>query len=186
MASDVSICSNALLLIGHSKISALSENEHAEAFYPTSYKSLLSKHRWHFATRKSVPLSRLTAAPQNEFDYAFQLPTDMLVLDRTYPSTNYKIFGDKLYSNNPTVEIDYRYQVAESDLPPYVVTVMEFLMASKFAIPVTANKTTAAEYREAYKDELRTAKFLDAQQAPADPISDNPLIDVRGGGFNNA
>ena len=83
MASDVSICSNALLLIGHSKISALSESEQAEAFYDSTYEDFLTQHKWKFSTVKSVSLSRLTATPQNEFDYAYQLPTDMLILDRT-------------------------------------------------------------------------------------------------------
>lgn len=181
MASDVSICSNALLLIGHSKISALNESEHAEAFYDSAYEDMLSLHKWNFATRKSVSLSRLTATPQNEFSYAYQLPTDMLILDRTYPSTNYKIFGDKLYSNHNSVEIDYRYRVVESDLPPYVVTLMQYRLAALFAVPVTSNKSTAELWEKAAKGQLRTAKFLDSQQAPADPISDNPFIDVRGG-----
>jgi len=184
MASDVSICSTALLLIGHNKISALSENEQAEAFYDATYEDLLTLHRWHFATKKSVSLSRLTAIPQNEFDYAYQIPTEMLILDRTYPSSTYKIFGDNLYSNNTKVEIDYRYRIAESELPAYFVTAMEYLLAAKFAVPVTSNKATGDLYNGMFEKQLRRAKFLDSQQQPQDSMDDNPLVDVRGGGFS--
>ena len=183
MASDVTICSNALLLIGHNKISALSENEQAEAFYPTTYEDQLSQHKWKFATRK-VALSQLTAQPLNEFKYAYQLPSDFLILDRTYPSSTYKIFGDKLYSNNNEVEIDYRFRVSEGDLPAYFVTMMEFQLAAKFAIPVTSNKGTADTYFEQYKDQRIIAKFLDSQSAPQDAINDNPFTDVRAGGMD--
>ena len=109
------------------------------------------------------------------------------MLDRTYPATNYKIIGDQLHANDNTIEVDYRFKVAEQYLPPYCVTALEFLLASKFAIPITSNKSTAEEYRKAYEGprgdggQLRRAKFLDAQSAPADAIQDNPFIDVRAG-----
>jgi hypothetical protein len=181
MANDVQICSNALILIGHHAISALSEDERVEALYPTTYKSALTKHAWNFAKRKAQ-LSQLVTGPLNEYKYAYQLPSDLLLLKRTYPSTNYKIFEDQLWSNDNKVEIDYVFMPAEQALPDYFVEYMEFILASKFAIPITSNKATAQEYREAAKDQLRIAKFLDSQSAPQDPPSDQPFISARSGG----
>lgn len=180
MASDVSMCSNAMLLIGHSAISALSESEHAEAFYLTTYEDLLTQHRWNFATTK-VALSRLAAAPLNEYNYKYQLPVGFLLLDRTYPATNYKIFKDELHSNMTEVEIDYRFRVAEGFLPPYFVTLMEYNLAMKFAVPVTESEKKADTYRKMYNDQLRRAKFLDSQSAPVDDNQDQPFVQVRGG-----
>lgn len=186
MPTDVQIASNALILIGHTPIQSLADDERVEALYPVTYQSFLTQHRWNFATKKAQ-LAQLVAAPLNEYSYAYQLPSDLLLLDRTYPATNYKIVGDQLHANDNEIEIDYRFKVAEQYVPPYCVEALEFLLASKLAIPITSNKSTAQEYREAYQGTtgtggaLRRAKFLDAQSAPADNIQDNPFVDIRAG-----
>ena len=185
-STDVKIATNALILIGHTPIQNLADDERVEALYPVTYESFLSQHRWNFATKKAQ-LSQLVTQPLNEYRYAYQLPSDLLVLDRTYPASNYKIVGDQLHSNANEVEIDYRFKVAEQYLPAYAVEALEFLLASKLAIPITSNKATAQEYREAYEGTtgiggaLRRAKFLDSQSAPADNIQDNPFVDARAG-----
>lgn len=180
MASDVSMCNNALLLIGHSGISALSENVHAEAFYLTTYQDVLTQHRWNFATLKAQ-LAQLVGEPLFEYKYKYQLPAGLLIIDRTYPSSNYKIYQDELHSNLNQVQIEYRYQVGEGYLPPYFVVLMEYCLAAKFAVPVTESETKADLYRKFYNDQLVRAKFLDAQSVPQDPVSHNPFLDVRGG-----
>ena len=180
MPTDVQIASNALILIGHTPIQALSDDERVEALYPTAYLALLTEHAWNFATKKAQ-FSQLATAPLNQYEYAYQLPSDLLIIDRTYPMTHYEIVGDQLHANSNEIEASYRFKVAEQYLPAYFVQMMEFFLASKFAIPITSNKSTAEEYREAYKDWKRVAKFLDSQRAPQPEPVDQPFVGARFG-----
>lgn len=180
--SDVSMSSNALLLIGHSQINSFEDAgagaKVAAALYTNTYEDLLSQHRWRFAVGKAQ-LNQLTATPLNEFRYAYQLPADLLQLIRTYPSSDYEIFQDKLYSNNNTVEIDYTFKPDESKLPTYFVTLMEYALAMKFAVPITEKESKADVFRKMFNDQLRRAKFIDSQGRPSDEVVDSPLVDAR-------
>ena len=108
--SAVNIASNALVLIGDSPISALNESPVANALYDQSYKSLLSIHRWRFATKKAQ-LAQLATAPQNEFSYQYQLPADLIYLIKPLNRQDYEIYGDKFYTNSSSVDIDYIFHV---------------------------------------------------------------------------
>ena len=120
MATDISMCSNALLLIGHGTISSFTEGGAgalvASNLYQSSYENLLSLHRWRFASGK-VTLSRLTATPINDFKYAYQLPADYMVANRVIPQSDYEIFGDKIYSNQQSLALDYIFKPSETSLP---------------------------------------------------------------------
>jgi hypothetical protein len=182
MATDISMCSNALLLIGHSTISSFTDPgagpEVASNLYETTYENMLTMHRWRFATGKAS-LSRLTATPLNEWDYAFTLPANYLMMIRVYPDSDYELYENKLYSNQQEVDIDYVFKPDESRLPAYFVKLMEFHLASQFAIPVTDNTAKAEAYRVMYENQLRRAKFIDSQSRPSDAIVDSPFLEAR-------
>lgn len=182
MATDISMSSNALLLIGHGTIASFTEGgagaEVASNLYTTTFENLLTLHRWRFATAKR-DLNRLTSTPLNEWSYAFTLPSDYLIAIKVYPDVDYEIYENKLYANVTTVALDYIFKPDESRLPPYFVKLMEFHLAAQFAIPVTDNSTKAEEYRKMYEDQLRRAKFIDSQARPNAPIVDSPFIEVR-------
>ena len=178
----VTIASNSLILLGHPPISSFNEPgagaQAATNLYEISYLNLLTIHRWRFSVKKAS-LNRLTAEPLNDYKYQFQLPDDMLYLIKTENDYNYEIYGDKLYSNNSAVSIDYSARVDESKLPPYFVKTLEFFLASQFAIPVTANSTRMQEYAMMYEQQLKRAKFADSTQRPPDAFEDSPYTDVR-------
>lgn len=180
--SKVQLISNALILLGDSPISSLTvPGAGAEAganLYESSYLSILSSHRWNFATKKAL-LSRLTEAPQNEYQYQYQLPVDMVMLITTYPASTYRILGDKLYSDSPSVEIDYIYKVTEDKFPSYFIKAFEYYLAVQLAIPVTEDYNKYELMQRGYERESRNARYADAQSAPATPIQDDPYIRVR-------
>jgi len=183
MSTDVEICSNALLLIGHDTISSFTEGGAgatvAANLYAKTYESLLSVHRCRFASGKAQ-LSRLVDTPLNEWTYAYQLPANYIVAQKVYPHGDYEIYEDKLYSNANELAIDYLFKPNENALPPYFEEALELRLASKFAIPVTSNKSTGALYHEMFRDQLRVAKFLDSQARPQQEMQHSPFIDVRG------
>ncbi len=182
MATAVEICSNALIMVGHGPIASFTDGgagaNTASALYAITYESVLSQHRWRFASAK-VALSKLTATPKNEWSNAFQLPSNYIVATKVYPRVDYEIYEDKIYTNADSIDIDYIFKPDESKLPGYFQRLLEFSLASIFAIPVTDNSTKAEEYRKMTEDQLKRARFTDSQARPTDAIVDSPFIDAR-------
>ena len=180
--SKVQLASNALVLLGDTPISSFTEDgagsQTAANLYESSYLSMLSSHRWNFATKKAQ-LAKLAEAPKNEYKYQYQLPTDIVLLITTYPVSTYRILGDKLYADTETVEIDYIYKIAEDQFPAYFIKAFEFYLATQFAIPITEDLNKADIMNKFYERESRKARYADSQSQPAVPIQDDPYIRVR-------
>ena len=186
MATDISLCSQALLLLGADTIASFDEGSLestvASNLYEDTVRDILTKTRWRFASKK-MELSRLTTEPLNQWKYQFQLPIDMLMLIRTYPTSNYEIYQDKLYTNNADVEIDYIYRVNEQFFPAYFVDALIYRLASKFAIPVTDDAAKGAEMRANYEILIKQARQADSQGRPNVGIEDADLWESYGGPF---
>ena len=180
--TDVKICSDALLLIGEGAIDSFDDEGDpavvSAALYTGILENLLTKHRWRFATGK-IQLSRLVAAPENDWTYAFQLPSDYLTMDRVHPRSLYEIFEDKLYSDQTELEIDYRFKPDESRFPPYFVMTLQYFLAAQFSLTVAEDRVLMKEYMALAKDELITAKSTDSQAYPNTYIRSSPFTSVR-------
>lgn len=180
--SAISICSNALILLGDNPISSFSEPgagaQTASNLYESSYINLLSMHRWRFATKKA-DLSRLSTSPINEWQYQYQMPTDMVAIITVYPNGDYEIYGDKIYANTNTLSIDYVYRVDESQLPLWFAKTMEFYLAMQFAIPVTGNSTRLGEMEQLWTQQLRSSKNIDSTIRPNAGVFDSPFTSIR-------
>jgi hypothetical protein len=181
-SSDVSLASNALLLLGHRAIASFEDSdsgaEVASNLFEHSYKSILSLHRWRFAT-KQCELSRLAASPKSVYKYQFQLPADLIYVIRAIGIEDYEIYHEQLYCNSIEVYIEYIYDIDSSYLPSYFAKMFEFYLASQFAIPITGDIDKASYYTQQYEKALVRAKFADSSQRPNDAFSYNPYVDVR-------
>ena len=163
----VAICSNALLLLGDDTISSFDEEKLgakvSKNLYETTLLALFAEYSWNFATKNDV-LTKLSAAPSNRWDFAYQLPTDHIRTITTYPTTTYDIVGDKLYANEDNLTLDYMYRTDESFFPPLFREALELHLASKFAIPVTENATNAELYFNLASKKFSKAKLVDSQE----------------------
>jgi hypothetical protein len=180
MASQIEIVSNAMILIGANPISSLTEGTEglvASALYENTYTALIASHSWRFAT-KQKQLSQLVDAPLKDFKYQYQLPSDMITMVRVQSNTDYEIYGDKLYSDQTEIYIDYRYRLDETLLPPYYTLTLQFLLAAQFAIPVTDNSKRAQVYEGLYEAQLKRAKYIDSSARPQTAIVDSPLTGI--------
>tara|TARA_Y100001937_G_C7078944_1_gene311962 strand:- start:307 stop:924 length:618 start_codon:yes stop_codon:yes gene_type:complete len=157
--TDVSICSQALLLLGANEITSFSDGTAPSAIcnklYPRVKSQTLGMYPWSF-TLKKTQLGQLTSTPTNVYSKEYQLPTDMFlgVPRAVYASlstgnlpkiTDYEIQGDKLLTNETTIVIDYQQLVAEAAMPSYFVQMMIYQMAWHLAEPVT-DQTTKSDY----------------------------------------
>ena len=184
-STDIDMSSNALLLIGDEPISSFTEPgagaTAAANLYPETYKSVLAEHPWSFAL-KHQKLNKLSQTPDplTNFQYAYQLPTDLIRLWAIMPYNNYTIIGDVLLTNiGSGLLARYVYEVSEVKLPSQVVTAIEYKLASKFAISVTEDENKAVLYQQMYEKQIAQARGIDSQQRPPEPIIDQPFTDVR-------
>jgi len=181
-AADISLASNALILLGHEPISSFEETtagaQVAANLYDHSYKSILTTHRWRFAT-KQAKLARLSAEPQNVYKYQFQMPTDLLYMIRVVNVREYEVYEDKVYSHQKDIDIEYIYEIDSDRLPSYYAKMFEYYLASQFSIPITGDIDKASFYSQQYEKALIKAKFADSSQRPNDAFVDSPYTDVR-------
>lgn len=185
MASKIDIVSNALILVGHPAISSFDADQGAgavvgAALFDSTCQYLLSTTYWRFSV-KQQQLSRLTATPIKNWKYAHQVPVDSITIHRVTPNCPYQIFEDKIYSNNVDLWADYTHQVPAESLPLYFVQVLQYKLASDFAIAITNDTQKNQLYSQKFLSELGVAMAADAKSHPPEPIQHSPFTDVRAG-----
>lgn len=182
ITKQIALCNASLLLIGASRIQSFddgsTEGVVAEQFYERSFQALLSQYPWNFAS-KTQQLGQLPDAPEYEYKYKFQLPSDYVWIQRIFPNGDYKILGDKLHSNYSDIGIKYTWRVNEEMMPVHFEQAFVYYLASQMCISLTEDTTKQATLYEQYMDEARKARSLDAQMAPQDGWDDFPIDTAR-------
>jgi hypothetical protein len=187
MASDIDMSSNALLLIGDNAISSFTEPgfgaKVASNLYPDTYAAILASHPWSFALKEQF-LNQLSQTPESitGYQFAYQMPTDLIRIWELMDHSDYVIVGDLIYSNQSKILLRYIFKVAESALPAHVVKAIEYKLAAEFSISITENQSMAALYEKKYLLQLGQAQAIDSQNRPQSGIVDSPIVDVRFGG----
>jgi len=184
--SKLKIISSALVLIGAAPINSLNDAgagaDTAEALYESSLENILTLHRWRF-TMKQAQLSRSAEKPLYNWKYSFYLPNDYLFLEKT-SSIDYDIIGDRLYSNDNNIFIEYGFRASESNFPAWFTKTLEYFLASEFAIPITGNATKAQFYAERFEKQFSRARYEDSVATPTNQLGQSPsmypTISVRG------
>jgi hypothetical protein len=198
-SSDVEICQKALALLGSEQIQSLEEeNDRAQIcnlIYPELKQSALSETHWNFATEKAQ-LAQLSGEPVSEYDYEYNLPSDMVsgphkVLtdnDAQSPIQSWEIVGGNLMTDYDEIYIDYTADVDETRMPPYFVRFLYTALAAELAKSITDQTTTAQFYKQkaygtASDNEsgglLGKAKLIDSSTQATQVIDDNPIHDAR-------
>ena len=198
--TGVSICSDALLLIGAKAISSFNdgtdESSVCDRLYPDIRDSTLVMYPWSFSMKK-VQLAQLITTPTTVWRYEYQLPGDKLANPRAvYNSSNpgspiqkdWEIQGDKLLTNLTSVYIDYQYSVPEYAMPQYFVQLLKYMVAWHIAETITEQQDKSAKWQRVATGDIsengrggyfRTAAQIDGQNNPVRIIEDYSLIAVR-------
>jgi len=198
--TKLSICSDALIMLGASPLSSFSdgtdEAQVADRLYDDVRDTLLMQYPFSWSIKK-VKLARLTDAPINEWRYKYQLPGDMLgnpkavfqtsaVSDR--PVRDFEIYSGGLYTNLENVWVDYQFTPEPASFPPYFVRLLRTALAAEFAEPIT-DQITKAQYfhQQAYGSPsenmrgglFRVAASIDGTDRPQQTIQEFPISDIR-------
>lgn len=198
--TSLSICSDALLMLGAKPISSFDEGTDeasvANRLYPDIRDQALLMYPWSFSFKKTS-IARLISTPTNEYKYEYQLPGDRLTSPRAVydsnatglpPRKEYRIIGDRLLTDYEQVYIDYQYAVPEYDMPSYFVQLLKYMMSWHLALPIT-DQTDKSQYWQSVAvgspsdngrgGYLRQAMNIDGAGNPTNAINDFSLIAVR-------
>jgi hypothetical protein len=161
MADETSICNLALAKLGISPIMALTDQskqaQFCSRFYAQTRDEVLQSHRWNFAMRRAA-LNLLSAAPQSEWNSAFQLPVDCLrvVQLNGYQANErlgeFSVEGGQLLTNAEEANIRYVARVEDASLyHPLFVHALATMLASRLAGPLTGSRNLPTELLQEYE-----------------------------------
>lgn len=199
--TDIDICNRALVSLGEGVISSLTADGTDKSLAcATLYEGIkhmvLSMRAWRFSMYK-VQLARLVDTPANEWNYAYQLPPDMLAGPRAVftstntgelPMTDFEIFGDKLFTDHTVIVIDYQADVNENKMPRWFVQLLAMALAGFMGKLVTDSASLAQDFlQRAFgtpSEQMRGGYFaicaqIDAAANPPNTITDNSIVIAR-------
>lgn len=187
-STPLDICSRALILIGAEPISSFddgtTEATVAVNMYEDVVQSALVNSRWRFATNQKV-INRLTDAPTGRYDYAYQLPSDMIMLHGATVNGNlieYQVYGDKLYADTTETDVvivDYSFRASEVNFPSYFTLAVEFSLAIIFATSIARDASLAGLMTERAESAMAKARSLDSQQQTTRKLETSRFLTAR-------
>lgn len=188
MATAVSICSNALLMLGAQPIASFDEaGDRARLcanLYPSNRDAVVRSHTWNCCVKR-VALAALTTAPTYGFAYGYLLPSDWV---RTIKVGQYADYaadfrqeGRTLMSDSNSLVLRYVFSnVDEGTWDALLVDVVTKRMAWVLAYPVTKSTSLRDSLRAEFMLAMAQAKSIDSMEEPSEQIAeDSPLISVR-------
>ena len=190
----LSMMSTALVLAGEKPLNSVTDPRYgaqvAAALFDMVYENEIQAVTWRFTCKKAA-LSQLNQTPVNEWQYAWQIPTDCLSVIGFWgvgPDKLYEIYGGNvLYTNinsNPSVSpasliLEYQFKPDPSTIPSYFSLLVTLALAKHFAKPITESDSNRTKCEQAYEVQRGRAMFADAKQRPNRPLQHRPFIQVR-------
>lgn len=167
MATDISICSSALVMAGADAITGWGDDtreaEVAKQLYEDAVRDLLTDYPWRFSMGK-VQLARLADAPLEGYDYAYQLPGDALsVISVEGSRSPYEVFGDKLYCDDAEVKVNYQFRPLEARFPAYFTATLILKLAALFSLALLKDESISDKWEARAGVKLAVAKARDSQ-----------------------
>ena len=179
MASEVSICNQALGWVGGRLITSLedasTEAQLCKANYTELRLAVLSDSLWHFARKTyvaSVP-EAFAVDEWNEYSFKFLLPADVILVRNVYADSQGKIPAEwivqagRIYSNSAQIFYEATVDVVSAQLmPPTFRQALAARLSMDLAIPIAQSRTLQQDMANLYTVKLDEAAGIDAQQGP--------------------
>ncbi len=189
--TDLSICVSGLLLVGADEILSFDDTSReariCSQLYSTTKESMLQSHPWTFslAFTELPGIETVVGTSENDFgwQHEYTLPSDFLrIIKKDGLQSDYRIVGDKLYSNQAEVHILYQYNVSETEFPAYFTRALELKMAELLAASLLQDENQLQIWAGLSRQEKLIAKNVDSTQSPPEGMQANnfALTAVRG------
>jgi hypothetical protein len=191
MATEVSICSNALRRLGDDPITSLTDDTErarlCNAFYQDSRDLVLRSHPWNFAITRAS-LAQLSDTPAYGYNYMYALPTDpycLRVLEMEYADFIFKIENDAtngrvLVTDESTAKILYIARITNPTLfDSMFVETLTSKLAADLAYPITGSVQLQGQMEKMYRDKLSEARSVDGMEGFVDDLVSTTFTDFR-------
>lgn len=186
MTSSVSVCSNALVMLGGAPFSSFEEPKPhvriAANLYPSVRDDVLRLHSWNCATDRVI-LAPMVTPPAFDFAHQFQLPGDWLrTLQVGYSGDPipYRSERQRLLADVTALPLVYCFRnTVEDTWSTNLIHVMELAMAAKMAYAVTSSSAVRDSYRDEFARELKVAKAIDGQDDPPEEFMAGSFAESR-------
>lgn len=190
-ATPVSICSNALLLLGDAPIADFAEDSDkarlASNLWPTARDHVLRSHPWNCAIKRVV-LSPDVTAPAFDFSQAFTLPSDWLrtlSVGEIGERPSYKIEGRKILMNDTVCKLRYVFRnETPATWDSMLVWTMTGVMRSLFAYPITQSGSLEELIDRVLEQMMKKARSVDGQEDEPEAFDESPLLAARHIGYS--
>lgn len=188
MATGVSICSNALLMLGAQTINDFNEPvdraKIAANLYPTIRDDLLRTHPWNCTIKRAL-LAPDATPPAFGYTNQFELPADFLrVLEvgQAGMQIDYLIEGRSILADATSVELRYVYlNPVENTWDASLVALLTLAMAAAMAYPITQSAALQANMEQKLSMAKKVARAVDGQEDPPQTLGDERLYGARFG-----
>lgn len=185
-ATPVSICSNALLMLGDTPISSFDDGTDrsrlAANTWETARDYVLRSHPWNCATRRII-LAPDATPPAFGFNYQFQLPADWLrtlSVGEEGDRPRYRTEGRKILFDESALKLVY---VWRNEVPAtwdsLLIHAMTLVMRAIFSYPITQSGGVEQLVESTLQPILRQARAVDGQDDPPEALDDSPLMQAR-------
>lgn len=186
--SDVSICSNALLMVGDKTINSLTDGTSDRQrlcanLYPLVRDYLLGSHPWN-CCRKRVLLNPDTTAPAFDWSFAYTLPADFARMGQIGQDgdgvVDYAIEDGKLLCDQSPLYLRYLYlNQNPAKWSPVMVMACTMMMRTVLAYPITSSTSLEQLLEQVLQPFLKQARAIDSQDTPPETMGDFPLLQSR-------
>ena len=186
MTSAVSICSNALLLLGDAPISSFDEpNDRTRAvsnLYAYKRDRVLRLHPWNCATKRIV-LSPDVEVPAFDWAYQFTLPDDWLrnvSVGLSGSPDDFLIENEKILMDSNICRLRYIWRNdVEASWDTLLIDVMTQVMVAALTYPITKSTAKQQTEEQIVQNALKLARNVDGQDNPPQTLGDSPLLSSR-------
>jgi hypothetical protein len=191
MATEVSICSNALRKLGDDPITSLTDDTErarlCNALYEPARDACLRLHPWNFAITRAT-LSQLSSTPNYEYSYQYALPTDpycLRVLSMEYEDYIFRIEnsateGRVLLTDESTAKILYVGKITDTaKFDSLFVDLLTAKLAAELAYPITNSVNLQTQMEKIYRDKLSETRSVDGQEGFTTDLVSDTFTDFR-------
>jgi hypothetical protein len=193
-STDIEVAQKAMVLIGLEPLTSFTDATDEALVANTIYEDVvtdcLAQHNWNFATGQKQ-LARLSAAPIDRWDAAYNLPTSPAVVQVLTVTIDdvpqpYDIYERYVYINAEVADdvvLNYVFRPDTQYWPPAFTMWVIFRLASVLALSVTRKGDIANSYTRLAEEQFRKAKARDSQQVTTQGIRLNRYSRARLGAY---
>lgn len=192
MASAVSICSDALLMLGANPINSFTEGSAgarlASNLYPRRKLAMMRSHPWN-CLMKRVMLAPETTTPAFDYTAQYVMPVDCLrvwQVGRDGEAIDFKVEADRILAEGTALPLLYIANLDEGLWDDLLIEAMTLRMKALMAYAITKSQAVADTAAQEAERSFRMAKTVDGQENPPQTLGESNILTARMTGYNGS